>query len=148
MNAPVLTPGLDDGRVGGVAVRVGTDLQATSEVQQSIVRFGPRYLRRLFTAAELTACGADREPMPTSALASLAARYAAKEAFIKVLRTKDVIPPWTDIEVVRAEDGWTELRLTRAAETMAAAAGLTELAVSLSHSGDYAMATVVATVRK
>ena len=99
-------------------VRVGTDLT------------------RLFTPHELETCAGAPE--------RLAARFAAKEAAIKVLRPDDVRPEWRAIEVRRQPSGACDLRLTGTAAAQAAAAGITSMAVSLSHDGDLATAVVVA----
>jgi holo-[acyl-carrier protein] synthase len=78
------------------------------------------------------------------AAASLAARFAAKEATIKVLRPEDSTPAWKSIEVRRHPSGWCELHLTGEAARLAAAADVTDLAVSLTHDGDLAAAVVLA----
>ena len=119
-------------------IRVGTDLVRVADVADSVARFGDRYLTRLFTAHELESCGgaADR----------LAARFAAKEATIKVLRPDDLRPEWRAIEVRRHPSGACDLHLTGTAAAQASAAGITSLAVSLSHEGDLATAVVVAHV--
>ncbi|MET0594460.1 MAG: 4'-phosphopantetheinyl transferase superfamily protein [Polyangiaceae bacterium] len=64
------------------AIVVGTDLVQISEVGKAMERFGERYLRKLFTEAELTYC----MESPEVAASRLAARFAAKEAAHKVLR--------------------------------------------------------------
>ena len=67
-------------------IRVGTDLTCVADVASSIERFGDRYLRRLFTDHELDATGGAPE--------RLAARFAAKEATVKVLRPTGAQPDW------------------------------------------------------
>jgi holo-[acyl-carrier protein] synthase len=119
-------------------MRVGTDLVRVHEVAASITRFGDRYLRRVYTDHELTSCGG--EP------SRLAARFAAKEATIKVLRPADARPDWRAIEVRRHASGACDLHLSGTAAAQASAAGITSLAVSLSHEGDLATAVVIATV--
>ena len=66
----------------GTALRVGTDVVAVHQVADSVARFGPRYLQRVYTDHELDSCAGS----PTFRAARLAARFAAKEATIKVLR--------------------------------------------------------------
>jgi holo-[acyl-carrier protein] synthase len=78
---------------------------------------------------------------------SLAARFAAKEATIKVLRPNglpDEAVDWRSIEVRREETGWCSLRLTGEARVLAERAGVTDISVSLSHEGEMATAVVVA----
>ena len=87
---------------------------------------------------------APRPQWQEAAHASLAARFAAKEATIKVLRPLRRGYPWTEIEVVRRPGGWCSLRLHGAAERAARDAGLIATAVSFAHDGGVAVATVVA----
>jgi holo-[acyl-carrier protein] synthase len=140
---PCLDPLLDamQGRLGK-GVRVGIDLVAVAEVSGAIAAFGDRYLRRIYTAAELAYCQAARDPA-----AHLAARFAAKEAAVKVLRptAADEGLDWRSLETVRsAEDGACRLVLHGAAARLAARQRLAEFEVSLTHAEDYAAAVVVA----
>jgi holo-[acyl-carrier protein] synthase len=124
-----------------LVLRVGTDVESIFEVARSIERFGSRYTDRLYTPHELESCGGRR----AGAAPGLTARFAAKEATIKVLRpVGDDVPGWKSIEVRRTPGGWVELALSGRAEEMARAAGLRHLELSLSHSAGVAMATVVA----
>ena len=125
-------------------VLVGVDLTRVAEVAASIERFGDRYLRRLFTEHELASCHGH----PDTVAAGLAARFAAKEATIKVLKPVAARPEWRSMEVHRAASGACEMRLTDTAARRAAELGITDLAVSLSHEGDLAAAVVVALVDK
>jgi holo-[acyl-carrier protein] synthase len=123
-----------------MGLRVGADIARVDDVCASVARFGDRYLHRVFTPHEIASCAGSS----TVAAASLAARFAAKEATIKVLRPEDATPAWKSIEVRRHPSGWCELHLTGEAAKLAAAAGITELAVSLTHDGDVAAAVVLA----
>lgn len=115
--------------------RVGTDLVAVETVAESIRAHGERYLDRIFTAGEQADCGGD--------VARLAARFAAKEATLKVLRPDDDSVPWRCIEVVRHPAGWVDLELSGAAAELAAVSGIAGLGVSLTHEGAYASAVVI-----
>lgn len=57
---------------------VGMDIVHNNQIKKSIDTYGARYLDKVFTAHEQAYCGARREPVP-----HYAARFAAKEAFIK-----------------------------------------------------------------
>ena len=75
----------------------GIDLVEIARIQQSVARFGPRFLDRVFTAPEQAYCLRKR-----NAAESLAARFAAKEAAAKALGTgisRGV--NWLEIEVIR-----------------------------------------------
>jgi holo-[acyl-carrier protein] synthase len=123
-------------------VRVGADICCVDAVGESVAAFGDRYLRRVFTDGELAYCTKD----PLLAARRLAARFAAKEATVKVLRPRGWWPDWRTIEVRRDADGRCDLLLTGSAATLAADEGVLSLAVSLSHDASYAFAVVVAEV--
>jgi holo-[acyl-carrier protein] synthase len=124
------------------AVRVGVDLVEVAEVAASLASFGDRYLERVYAPGELAYCrGAAADPAP-----HLAARFAAKEAAVKVLRPSptDEGIDWRSIEVVRHENGWCGLALSGAAARLAERQALSDFQVSLSHAPNYAVAVVVA----
>jgi holo-[acyl-carrier protein] synthase len=127
-------------RPGTGPIRVGVDLAAVAAVTDSLARFGTRYTNHLFTTGEMADC---QGTAPARAR-GLAARFAAKEAVLKALRVGDTVPPWTDIEVIRAPGGWPELQLHGVAAQLAAQQGLATWAVSLTHETDVAAAVVVA----
>jgi holo-[acyl-carrier protein] synthase len=128
------------------SVRVGVDLVSVAEVVESVERFGDRYVRRIFTPHEVACCQSDIPPEGTDphySFESMAARFAAKEATVKVLRPVGPRPEWSDIEVHRSGSGWCEIRLTGQAAALAAEAGIDQWAVSLTHHASMAAAVVV-----
>ena len=125
------------------AVRVGVDLTEVAATRRSLEAFGERFIRRIFTDHEVESCRNAHDPTGY-AVDSLAARFAAKEATLKVLRTSDARPEWRSMEVRRHEEGWCEMVLSGAAERLADEQGLGELAVSLTHEGPMAAAVVCA----
>jgi len=132
--------------------RVGVDLLPVADVAESVERLGRRYLYRVFTPHERACARLDavRAGSVTGAgysMESLAARFAAKEAAVKVLRPLGARPEWRSVEVRRMEGGWCELRLTGLAASLAAEAGITTLAVSVTHEPMMAAACVVGTRR-
>jgi holo-[acyl-carrier protein] synthase len=127
----------------GTTIRVGSDVLSVQQVTESVARFGERYLQRVYTEHELRSASAS----PPVRAARLAARFAAKEATIKVLRPVSHQPDWRSIEVKRHAEGWCTMALSGHAITLAENAGITELAVSLTHDGDIAAAVVVALCR-
>lgn len=127
------------GRHGPSApVKVGVDLTAVGDVADAVATFGDRYVHRLFTRHEIESCAGP------SAAASLAARFAAKEAVLKVLEPSGARPPWRDIEVVRRANGACRIRLHRTAALLAAERGVGPMSVSLSHEAGFAVAVVAA----
>jgi holo-[acyl-carrier protein] synthase len=125
-----------------MGLRVGTDLVSVDAVRDSLRTHAERYLERIYTAQELADCTRDG----TVDAERLAARFAAKEATIKVLRPGDEPVPWRTIEVVRNPGGWVDVSLTDQAAALAAQTGLSGLALSVSHEGAYASAVVVAEI--
>lgn len=121
-------------------VRVGIDLVSVDTVRDSLHTHADRYLRRVYTDREVADCRTERGVEPER----LAARFAAKEATMKALRVADEAVPWHSIEVRRDPAGWVDLALSGRAAELAAAAGVGELAVSLTHEREYASAVVIA----
>ncbi|MGA2112051.1 MAG: holo-ACP synthase [Anaerolineales bacterium] len=118
-------------------IRVGIDLVAIPRLEQALARWGSRFLERVFTAEELQNCGSRSQ--------SLAARFAAKEAVAKALGTGLTAGVgWREIEIISGMGGQPQLRLHGEAHRQALQLGLEEWAVSLSHSGDQALAVVIA----
>jgi holo-[acyl-carrier protein] synthase len=127
----------------GTAIRVGADVVAVHQVAASVENLGARYLQRVYTEHELSSCAGS----PSVRAAGLAARFAAKEATVKVLRPVGHQPDWRSMEVRRHPGGWCTIALTGHAAALADEAGIGELAVSLTHEGDVAAAVVVALCR-
>ncbi len=119
--------------------RIGIDLVTISDVSDALRRHGDRYLNRIFTQHEVTCCRTAWGP----SAASLAARWAAKEATIKVLQPAGRSPGWNSIEVRRLPSGACALELSGVAADLAERAGITSLSLSMTHEGPYAAAIVL-----
>lgn len=121
--------------VPGHRVRVGCDVVALAEIENSLTQFGERYLRKVFTRGEVDECtGPNRIPR-------LAARFAAKEAVIKAFAEPESHFPLTEIEVVSVGPLPT-LRLSGSVARLAAGQRWGETSVSLSHTDCHAAAVV------
>lgn len=117
----------------------GIDLVEIARIQQSMDRFGQRFLNRIFTAAEQAYCLRKR-----NAAESFAARFAAKEAAAKALGTGiSHGVGWLEIEVVRAPSGKPDVRFLGRAAQLAARLGARNAALSLTHTTGMAMASVL-----
>lgn len=117
----------------------GIDLVEISRIQHSMERYGQRFLNRVFTAAEQAYCMRRR-----NAAESLAARFAAKEAGAKALGTgisRGV--NWQELEVGREPGGRPTLSFHGRAAEIARRLGVAHTALSLTHTADLAMASVV-----
>ncbi len=125
-------------------MRVGIDMVLVADVADSVERLGHRYLHRVFTPHERACCRMGRSARSSAySMESLAARFAAKEAAVKVLRPIGIRPEWRSIEIHRVDGGWCELRLSGLAAALADDAGIRRFAVSLTHESLMAAACVV-----
>lgn len=127
-------------QVGPGALRVGFDLVDIRRIRESMERFGGRFLARLFSDNEI----AYAQQGEGQCADRLAARFAAKEAAIKAFALAEAGVAWRDIEVQKLDDGACRLALHGKAAACASALGVNEIALSLSHDGDYAGAVVTA----
>ena len=117
----------------------GVDLVEIGRFAEVVERHGERFLRRVFTDRELEEVGHN--------LASLAARFAAKEAVAKALGTGIGPVSWREIEVLRGEARQPLLYLHGEASRLAETLGLRVWSLSLSHTQTQAIAMVVASGR-
>ncbi len=113
---------------------VGIDIVEIERIQKAVARWGERFLRRVYTEDEIAAYRA--RP------ASLAARFACKEAVVKLLGAADKGIGWRDIETLSQPDGRPFVRLYGKALAEANRLGIREIAVSLAHSRGDAIASV------
>src|ERR1700722_2545963 len=117
----------------------GIDLAEIGRIQQSIERYGSRFLNRIYTAAEQAYCLRKRKSAE-----SFAARFAAKEAGAKALGTGiSHGVNWLEIEVVREPGGRPALRFLGRAAAIASHLGVARSSLSLTHTAQIAMASVV-----
>jgi holo-[acyl-carrier protein] synthase len=122
-------------------VAVGSDIVWVPDIRESVQQFGERYLRFIFTEKEIANCTRNKEDISCW---GLAARFAAKEATMKLLRPdRDQLLPWRSIEVVQSLNGAVNIKLHEPASRMADAAGIDQITLSMSHERDYATAVVV-----
>lgn len=118
-------------------IGVGVDIVEIARIRRALQnpRTGERFRQRVFTDGEIEYCGRRR-----LAYESFAARFAAKEATIKVLGHP---VGWREIEVLRA-GGPPALCLHGRARDLADSLGIARFLLSLSHTADLAIAYVVA----
>jgi holo-[acyl-carrier protein] synthase len=119
---------------------LGTDLIEIERVQQSLARFGQRFMERVFTEGEIAYCKQKKHSAE-----SFAARFAAKEAAAKALGTGIAHGiSWREIEVRRNPGERPTLHLMGRAAERADSMGVRHLQLSLTHNNSVAMAVVVA----
>jgi holo-[acyl-carrier protein] synthase len=118
-------------------IGIGTDMIEVLRLEKNIGK--PQFLSKVFTERELEICMSKQ-----SRLQSLAARFAAKEAFMKALGTG-----WSggisfsQIEVINDEKGAPRMILHGKSRSFADRLGVTDIHVTLSHLKEIALATVI-----
>ena len=120
-------------------IGTGVDLIEIERIARSIERYGDRFLRRIYTDHEIAYCTNKR-----SSAESFAARFAAKEAGAKALGTgisRGVT--WIEFQIARQPGGRPVLELRGRAALLARELGVKTISLSLTHTGNLAMATVM-----
>jgi holo-[acyl-carrier protein] synthase len=120
-------------------VGLGLDIAEIDRIEAAITRHGAPFLDRLFTPDEIAYCERFKNRYER-----YAGRFAVKEAAMKALGTgwsRGV--RWRDIEVMREPSGKPGLRLQGAAREFADRMGVKHISVTITHSGNLAMAQVI-----
>lgn len=120
-------------------VGLGLDIAEVDRIAAAISRRGAAFLDRLFTPREVSYCESHKNKFER-----YAARFAAKEAAMKALGTgwgRGV--RWRDIEVANAPGGKPTLRLEGAARAHSERLGVKRISLSITHSGNLALAEVI-----
>jgi len=121
-------------------IGIGIDVVEVDRIADALARHGEPFVARIFTPGERAYCEAQKRPA-----LHFAARFAAKEAIAKAFGTgigKDL--GWLDMEIVRRPSGEPAVELTGTGKAYAAATGIAEVKISLTHARDYAAANAVA----
>jgi holo-[acyl-carrier protein] synthase len=120
-------------------VGTGIDLAEVSRIRASFERFGDRFKNRVFTPAEIAYV--ERK---ANRFERYAARFAAKEAGMKAIGTgwKRGVT-WQDFEVTNLPSGKPTLRFHGVAARVAEALRVKNIALSMTHTAETAMAQVI-----
>ena len=114
---------------------LGVDIVEIGRIREAVSRWGERFLQRVYTQSEIDYCR-NRAPQ-------LAARFAAKEATMKALGPGIDGVGWRDIEIINNQEGAPSVYLRGRARARSDELGLAPLAISLSHSREHAIASVL-----
>ncbi len=114
---------------------VGVDIIEITRIKRAMTRWRKSFLERIYTAPELSLYG--KKP------ASLAVRFAGKEAVMKALGTPGKGVSWREIEILADSSGHPLVNLYGKVQNQANSLGLDSLVISLSHSREYAVAMVI-----
>ncbi len=120
-------------------VGTGIDIAEVPRIAEVIARYGDRFLRKIFTEGEIRYCSSK-----ANRVERFAARFAAKEAAMKALGTG-----WNhgvrfrDVEVSRQPGKRPTITFHGKAAEFAAKLGAKNIALSLSHTAEQAIAQVI-----
>ena len=121
-------------------IGIGVDVVEVERIEQSLRRFGDRFLRRVFTPVEVEYCRGKAHPSE-----NFAARFAAKEAVLKALGTG-----WTrqtsfrEVEVIRVEGSAPTVEISSRMRRLLPP-GPVRIWLSISHTSNYAVAQAIIT---
>jgi holo-[acyl-carrier protein] synthase len=120
-------------------VGTGVDLAEVPRIRTAIERYGDRFVARIFTPAEIAYV--ERK---ANKYERYAARFAAKEAGMKAIGTgwRHGVR-WQDFEVANLPSGKPTLRFHGVAAEFATRLGAKNVALSLTHTKEMAMAHVI-----
>ena len=114
----------------------GIDIIEIDRIRKVANQYGRRFYNRIYSKFEIDYCKGNPS--------KLATRFAAKEAVMKALGTGVRGGSWKEIEIVRQPGNGPQVCLHGRAKKRAKALGIDEMAISLSHSDKFAIASVVA----
>ena len=120
-------------------VGLGVDMAEVDRMEAAIRRRGLAFLRRVFTPGEIAYCERHRNKYER-----YAARFAAKEAVFKALGTgwrRGV--RWLDVEVTNRPGGKPTVNLAGRAREFADRLQVKNISLSITHSGNTALAQVI-----
>jgi holo-[acyl-carrier protein] synthase len=122
-----------------MVVGLGLDIAEIDRIEAAIVRHGAPILERLYTPSEVAYCESYKNRYER-----YAGRFAAKEAAMKALGTgwRHGVR-WRDIEVTREPSGKPTLRLEGVARAFADRLGVKNISLSITHSGNFALAQII-----
>ena len=116
---------------------VGIALCEMNRIRGLLEKDSDRFVRRIYRQGEAAYCRGKRHPEM-----HFAARFAAKEAFLKALGRGWRLG-WTQLEVVRSESGKPKLVLSGRAAEEADRRRVTRIHLTLTHTADTAAAVVI-----
>ena len=117
----------------------GVDLAEVARIRDAIMRYGERFVKRIYTEHEISYV--ERK---ANRFERYAARFAAKEAGMKALGTgwrRGI--RWKDFEVANLPSGRPTLLLHGQAKSIAEHLGVKQISLSLTHTADNGLAYVI-----
>ncbi|MBS0618679.1 MAG: holo-ACP synthase [Spirochaetes bacterium] len=121
-----------------MVVGVGIDICENDRISEMRNKYKDRFLKRVFTDAEVLYCLKKKDPTP-----HFAARFAVKEAFIKALgMPRDLTISYRDVGL-KGSEGKKDIQVTGKLAAMLATKNVTNILFSISHARDYSNACVI-----
>jgi len=122
----------------------GIDLVDCPRIEQMMQRHAERFLNRIFTVSEQAYARKNKNTVET-----LAGRFAAKEAILKLMGTgwRGKIA-WTDMEITNNPSGQPEVTLSGEVKEIAERLGIGHISMSITHTANFAIASAVALTKK
>lgn len=117
---------------------IGIDIIEIDSIAEAILRWQTSFLKRIYTDTEIENC--------CGSAASLAARFAAKEAVMKVIGGCSSAIGFKDIEIISNDHGRPIVYLSGKAFEISRRIGISTFHISLSHCEKYAVAFVIGEV--
>lgn len=117
-------------------ISIGIDIIEVERIESAIKQWDRHFLNRIYTEVELKIC--------QGRIPALAARFAGKEAVMKVLGTGTKGVGWQEIEILADARGKPLVQLYGKARERAKKLNLTEFSISLSDTKQYAVAAAIA----
>jgi holo-[acyl-carrier protein] synthase len=118
-------------------IGLGTDIIEVERIKAVIDKRGNKFLNRIYTQNEIDYCQQKKRSVE-----SYAARFSAKEAFVKAIES-DYTIPYKEIEILKKESHKPKVSLSGNAQLAAEEKNVTEILVSLSHQKSYATANII-----
>lgn len=116
---------------------VGVDIADVERIRKALDRWGDRFVERTFSRRESDYCRKHRDEA-----VRFAARFAAKEAFVKCMGSARGIP-WNEIELINDRSGKPRIELSETIRAKLQARKVRRVHVSVSHTAHHAVAFVV-----
>ena len=116
-----------------------TNLIEIERIANTLETYGQRFLKRIYTKHEINFCKGKAN--------SLAGRFAAKEAVMKLLGTGIRGVGWKEIEVRRKPGLKPTIKLYSRAKNIANKKGINHIDISITHSRSMALAVAVSEIK-
>lgn len=128
----------------GMSEAIGIDIVEIKRLERVSKRWGPGFLRKVYTAKELAYARSKRFPYQ-----HLAARFAAKEAIFKALGEVETnFVGWKNVEILNDAYGKPVVHWHGEALRSKNKRGIRDIVVSLSHTENYAVASAMLIMKK